>query len=144
MKRWLITQLGVAASSCEFLGPVPHDQVQDYMRRASVCVFPSIWENFPTVCLEAMDAGAVVVGSSRGGMAEMIEDGVNGFLGDPEEPKTFAEKIILALSDEKLSESMGQAAQQLIFEKYRPEVIIPQQLSAYHKAIEQFHRSPSS
>lgn len=82
-----------------------------------------------------------VVGSLRWGMAEMIEDGVSGFLGDPEEPLTFAEKLILAVKDAKLRESMGQATQQRVFEKYRPEVIIPQQLSAYQKAIEQFRHS---
>ena len=141
MKRWLISQLGPAAANCEFLGAVPYGEVQDHMRRASICVFPSLWETFPTVCLEAMDAGAVVVGSMRGGMAEMIEEGVSGFLGDPGNPETFADKIILALEDAKLRESMGQAARQRVFEKYRPEVIIPQQLAAYQRAIEQFHHT---
>ncbi len=141
MQRWLIDQLGPAAPNCEFMGRVSHSQVQDYMRQAAVCVFPSFWESFPYVCLEAMTAGAAVVGSMRGGMAEMIEDGVSGFLGNPEEPVTFAEKIILALGDEKLRKSLGQAARQRVFERYRPEVIIPQQIAAYQKAIEQYYHS---
>ena len=144
MKDWLITQLGPAASICDFVGPVPYAQVQDFMRQASICVFPSLWECFGYVCLEAMAAGAAVVGSLRGGMAEIIEDGASGFLADPEAPLSFAEKIIMALSEPKLRESMGQAAQQRVFERYRPEVIIPQQLEAYQKAIEQFNQSPSS
>lgn len=40
-----------------------------------VACFPSLWENFPNTCLEAMSLGCPVVGSDAGGMAEIIEQG---------------------------------------------------------------------
>ncbi len=140
MAHWLQKQLGELASKCFFLGLVPYLQVKEYMRRATLCVFPSLWDNFPNVCLEAMDAEACVVGSYSGGMAEMIIDGECGFLADPQRPETFSEKILTALGDSDLRKRLGRAARQRVQDLYRPEVIIPLQVSAYEKAIEQFHR----
>lgn len=137
MASWLQGRLGTLASHCEFLGPVPYLQVPEYLQRASVCVFPSLWDNFPNVCLEAMGAGVCVVGSLRGGMAEMLQDGETGFLADPGAPETFAEKIITALDNPGLRRRLGLAARQRVHDLYRPEVIVPRQIEAYHKAIAQ-------
>lgn len=137
MAAWLRRKLGNLASNCEFFGPVPYYQVPEYLQRASVCVFPSLWDNFPNVCLEAMGAGVCVVGSLRGGMAEMLQDGESGLLADPHAPETFAEKIITALSDPGLRRRLGQAARQRAHDLYRPEVIVTRQIEAYHKAIAQ-------
>ena len=38
------------------LGAVPHDRVASYLGRTDICVFPSIWENDPFACKEAMAA----------------------------------------------------------------------------------------
>lgn len=141
MAGWLRARLGRQAQSCDFLGRVPYSQVPDFMQRAGVCVFPALWDNFPNVILEAMDAGACVVASMRGGMAEMIQDGKSGFLADPQDPRTFAEKIRMALGDPDLRRRVGHAARQRVYELYRPEVILPQQLAAYEKAVEHFRRN---
>ena len=55
------------------------------------------------VCIEAMAQGAIVVGSNSGGMSEIIEDGVSGFLLPPNDPNLWAEKIreVLSLSSER-------------------------------------------
>jgi glycosyltransferase involved in cell wall biosynthesis len=141
MSQWLRKELGPRSQNCEFLGEVPYSKVFQSMRRAAVCIFPSLWENFPNVCLEAMDAGACVVGSKSGGMAEMLVEGESGLLADPARPETFAEKVKLALAAPDLRQHLGEAARQRLYELYRPEIIIPQQLAAYHKAIDQYYRS---
>ena len=61
---------------------VDRDRLVERLARFDVCIFPSLFENWPNVCLEAMAAGRLVIGSERSGMAEMIEDGVGGFLID--------------------------------------------------------------
>lgn len=45
------------------------------------------------VCLEAMGVGAVVLGSSSGGMSEIIQDSINGYLIEPHNVNLLAEKL---------------------------------------------------
>lgn len=59
---------------------VPRDKLGGFYRQADLCVVPSRWDNFPNTCLEAMFCGKPVLASAEGGMAEMIEDGISGFL----------------------------------------------------------------
>ncbi|MCC7066590.1 MAG: glycosyltransferase [Planctomycetes bacterium] len=71
-----------APANVEFKEPLPRPQLLDLIQHADVCIFPSRFENWPNTCIEAMAAGRVVIGSKHGGMGEMIEDGVSGFLVD--------------------------------------------------------------
>ena len=71
-----------APSNVEFVGGVAREQMLDMIRTADVCIFPSLFENWPNACIEAMAAARVVIGSRHGGMAEMIEHGTHGFLVD--------------------------------------------------------------
>jgi glycosyltransferase involved in cell wall biosynthesis len=62
-----------------FAGPFPNHQIKRVHAGLDVLVVPSLWyENSPTVILEAFAAGTPVVVSNIGGMAELVEDGVNG------------------------------------------------------------------
>jgi glycosyltransferase involved in cell wall biosynthesis/predicted O-methyltransferase YrrM len=61
-----------AAQRTIFAGPVPPAELAALIDRSSVCVVPSLWENFPNVAIEAMVRGRSVVASDHGGMAEMI------------------------------------------------------------------------
>jgi len=63
-----------------FEGTFERARLGEAITSATVCCFPSVWENFPYACLEAMALGAAVVGSDAGGMAEMIEHERSGLL----------------------------------------------------------------
>ena len=69
---------GPAATRIEFTGGVPYDHIAGHLANSAVAVFPSYWEAFGYTCLEAMAAGCGVVGSTAGGMAEIIEPGQIG------------------------------------------------------------------
>src|SRR5690606_5087633 len=56
----------------------PRFELARAIRGATVCCFPSLMESFSMACVEAVSLGAVVVGSSAGGIGEIIEDGVSG------------------------------------------------------------------
>lgn len=89
-------KLKVKYSACtwlHFLGKINQEELKGYYRNATAVCFPSWWENMPMVCIEAMSMGAIVIGSDSGGMAEIIEDGVSGFLMSPKRPEKWAEKI---------------------------------------------------
>jgi hypothetical protein len=62
----------------EFAGRVPRGTLGDEYRRASFAVVPSRWDNYPNTCMEAMSCARAVLATDCGGMAEMIEDGVQG------------------------------------------------------------------
>ncbi|MCQ2749952.1 MAG: glycosyltransferase family 4 protein [Clostridia bacterium] len=57
-----------------FLGQLPNEELNYYLNRAMVGIYPSLFDNFPYVCLEGMAVGLHVVGSKNSGMVEMLED----------------------------------------------------------------------
>jgi L-malate glycosyltransferase len=69
----------------------------------------SMHEGIPMTILEAMARGLPVIAPKVGGIGEIIEDGVEGFLVSNRDPKVFAEKCLL-LQDAELRQRMGQAA----------------------------------
>ena len=70
------------------LGPIPRYELFSYYKSAKLNVFPSHWDNLPLTCIEAMSLGGLVLGSSSGGMKEIIEDQVDGYLIEPKKHHT--------------------------------------------------------
>jgi glycosyltransferase involved in cell wall biosynthesis len=79
---------------------MPHTEVLQKIANASFLVVASVWEVFNLTVLEAMAAGTPVICSRNAGAEMMIEDGVTGFLFDPENPADLAKKMkeVAALS----------------------------------------------
>jgi glycosyltransferase involved in cell wall biosynthesis len=77
------------------------------MRHLDVLVAPSHQEPFGTVLSEAMAVGTPVVATRVGGLAEVVDDGVNGVLVAPGDPPALAEAVLRVLSDRI---AMGTAA----------------------------------
>ena len=71
----------------------------DYVIDADVVVVPSRSEGIPNAVLEAMALGKPVVATAVGGIPEIIEDGVNGYLVPAEQPKLLADAIATVLND---------------------------------------------
>jgi glycosyltransferase involved in cell wall biosynthesis len=51
-----------------------------------------------------------VIGTNVGGIPEMIDDGVNGYLVEPEDPEQIAEKVVNIFSEEKILKELGRNA----------------------------------
>jgi len=118
-----------------FPGGVSRQEVLDNLRKASVVVLPSLWDNFPYTCLEAMACGCAVVGSKKGGMAEMMEDCVSGILVDPEKPGEISEAIVDLLRDDEKRHRLGQNAAKRIKNIFELTVIVKQTIDVYQKAL---------
>lgn len=93
-----------------FMGNISREEIPEVISSADVCVFPSRWENWPNACLEAMLLGVPVVVSKHGGMSEIVEDGVSGFVVDPMDSQAMARCIEAVLLDEVLSRSFSEQA----------------------------------
>lgn len=122
MKEFLIERLYEYKNNIEFLS-VTSDQIPAVLNDTMVCVYPSIWENFPNVCLEAMSAGRAIVGSMKGGMKDMLTEPECGILIDPTKPAEIANGIIQLLEDCQKNEHYGLLARQQVQAKYNSEVI---------------------
>jgi len=83
------------------------DEMSIIYSHASVFVCPSIYEPFGIINLEALACEVPVVGSAVGGIKEIVQDDVNGFLVPPQNPKALADKVNLLLGDESLRKDMG-------------------------------------
>ena len=93
-----------------FLGGIKYSQIPQLLLESCFCVFPSRWENWANVCLEAMSMGCVVIASRNGGMSEMITHGQNGFLVDPLNPNEIANIILDYHKDYNLLNTISRAA----------------------------------
>lgn len=82
-----------------FVGAVPHEQLAMYYAMADVCVVPSLTESFGLVALEAQALGTPVVAASVGGLREVVEDGVTGYLVEGHDPEDYARSIADVLDD---------------------------------------------
>jgi glycosyltransferase involved in cell wall biosynthesis len=71
-------------------------------------------DGIPNVLLEAMALGKPVISSSVGGIPELIEDRVNGFLVRPDDPEQLADAIKRLMNDKDLAETIGRSAKERI------------------------------
>jgi D-inositol-3-phosphate glycosyltransferase len=107
----LAASLGVS-QRVTFLGALPHADLADLYSLADVCVVPSRAETFGLVALEAQASGTPVVAAAVGGLLDIVEDGVTGFLVRGREPRDFAGRIARILDSTATRLGLGDAARE--------------------------------
>ena len=80
--------------------------VPDLLHTMDIFTLTSLWEGLPRVIPQAMIAGLPVVANNVDGNAEIIRDGVNGFLTPPGDISLMTERIIRLLKDQPLKQAM--------------------------------------
>ena len=94
-----------------FIGQTPHARLYPIIRHARLIVLPSLIDNLPNTCLEAMTLGRPVIGTQGASFDELITDGENGFLVPSGDSDALATKINAAWSHPRLDE-IGRAARE--------------------------------
>lgn len=94
---------------------IPHNEVLQKIANARFLVVASVWEVFNLTVLEGMASGTPVICSRNAGAEMMIEDGVTGFLFNPERPADLAKKLkeVAALSDSQRETMICKAKEHL-------------------------------
>jgi glycosyltransferase involved in cell wall biosynthesis len=133
--EWIRKRLRSYMDRIEILGKVPLDQMHHAYSGLDICVFPSIWENFPNVCLEAMSAGRAIVATNGGGMREMLDDGKCGLVVPSCDYRSLASAVVSLLRDETLRNTLGALARKRVIENYNAEVIGKMMEEVYTEAI---------
>ena len=124
----------------EFLGSKNHAELADYYNLADVIVLPSVTgktgtEALGLVLIEAMACGTCVIGSSSGGIKEIIKDNVNGLIFQEKNSKELAHKIIKVLKDSKLRERLGKNGLIYARQNYKWDKISNKFLELYGKLL---------
>lgn len=129
-------------SGVEILPPQTAERVQQLYGESDICCFPSHWESFGLVLLEAMAAGRAVIASRGSGMAEIIEDQKTGLLVESHSPKKLTEAIQLLAGNRDLRLRLGKAARAKVLERYSAKVVLEKQEDHYQKIIKGHGKRP--
>jgi L-malate glycosyltransferase len=119
-----------------FLGKIPYQEVEEYIKKAHVCVFPTFAETLGMVTIEAMAMKKPVVNSDIGWSPELIVDGESGFLVYPKNHELFAERIISILENQDLAIQMGKNARKRVEEKFDIKKIVDENIAFYKSIID--------
>ncbi len=125
-----------APPNMQFMGQLRKDQLGGFYRGARFSVVPSIWhEPFGLVLVEAMSHGLPVIASRIGGMQEIVEDGINGFLFDPGDTEDLADKMKILWDNPELCRKMGRAGREKAAREYSEEAYKRRLMAAYDRAL---------
>ena len=124
----------------EFTGYKQHDEVAAYYQKAAFCVFPSMFDNFPYTCLEAMSFAKAIIGSSEGGMLDMLDKGQCGLLYTPPDTAQLSHLILKLLREPDLCKELGQKAQQRVLSEYNLARVVEYTEAFYYRAIGELAR----
>ena len=118
-----------------FTGYLNGKEVQKMYKCADIAVFPSTYEPFGIVALEAMLAGVPAVVSDVGGLNEIVEHGVTGMKSYAGNANSIADSILTLLYDHKLSTTVSKNAKAKVKELYNWNRIAQDTHFTYQKAI---------
>lgn len=124
-----------ALANVRFLGSIPYKNIKNQIDLATVCVFPSFAEALPVSWIEAMALQKSVVASNIGWATEIISDSQDGFLVNPRDHGTYAEKILKLLDNANLRDEFGIKARYKIVENFSIEIVAEQSFNFYKSII---------
>jgi glycosyltransferase involved in cell wall biosynthesis len=121
---------------CRFVGF--RRDLADIFSVMDLMVLPSLSEGLPNVVLEAFAACKPVVASDIGGVPEVVEEGVSGFLVPAGRPELLAEAILKMLGDPAKMQSMGAAGYERVRREFTFEAQTEKLEAIYHQMINRF------
>lgn len=126
----LAEELGIA-NHCEFHGWVSGAEREGLFARAAVYCLPSKNEGLPMSLLEAMARGIPTVATPVGGVPQVIEDGISGFLVDVDDVDALSDRLNILLDKPGLRENVGAASRNTVTRLFNVGGSIKQLLALY-------------
>jgi N-acetyl-alpha-D-glucosaminyl L-malate synthase BshA len=123
-------RLGVA-KNVEALGE--QDQILPLLSIADLFLLPSEQESFGLSALEAMACEVPVVASRVGGLHEVVEDGVTGFLHPPDDLAGMAASGVRLLTDDALHRRLAQEGRRVVVKRFCADRVVPMYESFYRR-----------
>ena len=139
MRDYIVSCCGDLADRLVFIGQTPHSRLYPIISNARLVVLPSLVDNFPNACLEAMALGKPVIGTIGASFEEIIIDGETGFLVPAGSMDALAAKLNEAWVHPRLDE-IGRAASKRM-EEFVPDRTVQDLLDYYALIQEEYvHR----
>jgi glycosyltransferase involved in cell wall biosynthesis len=101
------------------------------LNATDIFVQPSLSEAFSQVLIEAMGVGLPVIATNVGGAGEVILDGGNGFLVEPDSPTAIAGKMVAMIKDNDLQKRIAAAGYASVREKFTVKQMVDDQFALY-------------
>lgn len=118
------------------------EEVLPLLSIADVFLLPSSQESFGLAALEAMACEVPVVASRIGGLPEVIEDGLSGYLHDPKDLEGMADSAVALLRDPRRHRTIARAARRRVCEMFCAERVVPLYEACYQAALRLNRQSP--
>ena len=109
-------------------------RIIDVYNAIDVYVTPSMQDNLPNTIMEAMACGVPCVGFNIGGVPELIDNGINGFIAEPRNVDSLAEGIISVLSED-IYKNYSDNCVSKVASEYSYSVIVSKYLEIYKNAL---------
>lgn len=136
MKQYLKNNyIGDFENNVSFIDSILPNQIPQMLAQTDICLIPSIWENFPNVCLESMSAGRAIIATNVGGIKDMLTNNETGLLIPPLNSKKIAESLIILLKNGELRYKLGINSRKAVLNKYNGNLIAQQIEKHYENAI---------
>lgn len=110
--------------------------VEGMYQAMDVFVLPSLTEGVPLTILEAMASKLAVIASAVGGVPEIIEDNVTGFLFESEYVHILKEKIVVLMKDKALAKKIAKNAFAFVEDKFSLETMVSQYKEVYREQLD--------
>lgn len=121
------------ADAVSFPGWVRNEAKKRLLQESGIFLFPSYFEGMPMAVLEAMAYGLAIVTTNVGGIPDLIQDGVNGYLYQPGDINGMAEGVVKLLDRPELRKTLAGQARADAIARYGIDNHIGKLLSLYEK-----------
>ncbi len=111
------------------------EDVPEILANSDIFVLPSRWEGLPFTIIESMMAGLPIVASKVGGIPELVDDGVTGFLVPPGDHLSLAQAIKKLIDDKNLREEMGRNGREKALKLFTVERMLNETIKVYDEVL---------
>lgn len=132
-ERWLAAEPRAAARVCELPYTKNRSTLVSYYRAMDLFVFPSAWDGMPNALLEVMACGKPAIATAVGGIPEIIEDGVSGFLVALDALDRFPDRVLQRLDANLIA--IGERARSRVTTHFAPSREIDTLLGLYRAVV---------
>ncbi|MFV9503825.1 MAG: glycosyltransferase family 4 protein [Oscillochloridaceae bacterium umkhey_bin13] len=133
-------ELGIS-QSVRFAGFIANEDRDRLYHAADLAIFPSLYEPFGIVALEALANACPLIVSNAGGLAEVVQNGITGLVVPADNPGELSDAIISALSRPDMARARAAAALREIREYYTWPRIALATLAIYERVMIEWHNS---